>query len=163
MWTGSVNTLGYARLRVGETMVAAQRLAYEALVGPVPKGMVLDHLCRVRHCVNPAHLEPVTQRENALRSGMPNAALSKRTHCTRGHAFDEANTYYRPDGGRRCRKCAVLQVLRSGLRYRAERSGQGLEVDQTEDGWDVAKLRHELRRLRAENVRLRAELAAALK
>jgi len=158
LWTGYLQPLGYARFRVGEKMIAVHRFAYETLVGPVPPGLDLDHLCRVRNGVNPAHLEPVTERENVLRGGMPNGALAKRTHCGRGHLFDEANTYFRPDGGRRCRKCTIVQVQRSARRYQAERAGAGLEIDQTEDGWDVAKLRHELRLLRAENARLREAL-----
>ena len=155
-WMASHNGLGYGQFRAGPVMVRAHRWAYEHLVGPIPAGLDLDHLCGNRGCVNPAHLEPVTERENVLRGGMPNGALAKRTHCGRGHAFDEANTYYRPDGGRRCRKCLVIQVRRSARRYQAERSGQGLEIDQEEAGWDVAKLRHELRLLRAENARLKA-------
>jgi hypothetical protein len=157
LWTASQNGLGYGQFRETDRMVRPHRWVYAATFGPIPAGLDIDHLCRVRHCVNPAHLEAVTERENVLRGGMPNAGLSKRTHCGRGHAFDEANTYYRPDGGRRCRKCLAIQVRRSARRYRAEQTGQGLEIDQEEAGWDVAKLRHELRLLRAENARLTAE------
>jgi hypothetical protein len=162
VWTAYTSPLGYGRFSAEvagrRTQVFAHRWAYEQQVGAIPAGLDLDHLCRVRHCVNPAHLEAVTARENVLRGGMPNGALSRRTHCGRGHPFDAANTYYRPDGGRRCRKCAALQVARSARRYQAERSGQGLEIDQEEAGWDMAKLRHELRLLRAENARLKAAL-----
>lgn len=62
-------------------------VAYEMYVGPIPEGMQLDHLCRVRHCVNPAHLEVVTQQENMRRV----AVLT--THCPRGHEYNEENTY----------------------------------------------------------------------
>lgn len=68
LWTASVNQLGYGRFRVDNTTrVTAHRYAYETLVGPIPDGQELDHLCRVRSCVNPAHLEPVSHRENVLR------------------------------------------------------------------------------------------------
>lgn len=67
VWCARTNRNGYGRLRVGGRELMAHRLAYEALVGPIPEGLVLDHLCRVRLCINPAHLEPVTVRENTLR------------------------------------------------------------------------------------------------
>lgn len=71
----------------------AHRVAFELWVGEIPPGLVLDHTCRVRHCVAPEHLEAVTQVENVLRSrGLP-AIHAAKTHCHRGHAFDEQNTY----------------------------------------------------------------------
>jgi hypothetical protein len=162
LWKASGNALGYGQFNIGGKMRRAHRVAYELTVGPIAQGMVIDHLCGVRGCVNPGHLRLVTQRENMLGSAMPNAGLAARTHCSRGHAFDEANTYYRPDGGRRCRKCLVIQVTRSGLRYQALLSGTGLELDQEEAGWDATRLLHEVRRLRAENARLRAQLVLPL-
>src|SRR6266496_2265386 len=71
LWTGKTGRDGYGRIGLGGrgalVRVRAHRFAYELLIGPIPDGLQIDHLCRVRHCVNPAHLEPVTQRENILR------------------------------------------------------------------------------------------------
>jgi len=70
LWIGTVNSTGYGYFQTGgrgTKKARAHRYAYEFLVGPIPKGLVLDHLCRVKICVNPEHLQPVTQRENVLR------------------------------------------------------------------------------------------------
>jgi hypothetical protein len=108
LWTGSLNKDGYGQCftgRVRRAETSAHRWAYVALVGPIPDGLVIDHLCRVRNCVNPAHMELVTPRENTLRSPVALAALNAmKTHCLQGHPYDEANTYlYR--GMRFCRTC----------------------------------------------------------
>lgn len=84
----------------------AHRLVYELLVGPVPEGLVLDHLCRNTLCVNPHHLEPVTPRENQRR-GM---AGELKTSCNYGHPYDEANTRIAVGGGRQCRECDKLNA-----------------------------------------------------
>lgn len=101
---------GYANLKRGRrgsvVRWQAHRYTYTLLVGEIPSGLELDHLCRVRNCVNPDHLEPVTRRENLLRSTSFVARKAKQTHCVNGHLFDEANTYVRPDRGtRECRAC----------------------------------------------------------
>lgn len=76
------------------------------LIGPIADGMTLDHLCRNPACVNPAHLEPVSQRENNLRAPTSVTSInSAKTHCKHGHPYDAANTYHMPGGGRDCRKC----------------------------------------------------------
>lgn len=104
-WGGKINHCGYARLYVGEGReVMAHRFSYELHVGVIPDGLDLDHLCRVRDCVNPAHLEPVTRRENLLRGETAPARESRLTHCRRGHPYDEVNTY-RAAGKRYCRAC----------------------------------------------------------
>lgn len=80
------------------------RLAYRLLVGPIPAGLTLDHLCRNRACVNPDHLEPVTNRVNVLRGVGPTARFAARTHCSRGHLLSRDNL--RMEGTvRRCRAC----------------------------------------------------------
>jgi hypothetical protein len=109
LWTGSVGRNGYGVICIGRALVKAHRYSYEQHVGPIPSGMQLDHLCRVRHCVNPAHLEPVTNRENVVR-GI--AARPKRTACSRGHAFTSSNTYINPRGRRECKKCRAASTKR---------------------------------------------------
>jgi hypothetical protein len=105
LWTRSRNGKGYAEIKVGGRHHAVHRLAYELLVGPIPAGLVLDHTCRVRHCVNPEHLEPVTNAENILRGEGFGAKNAAKTHCPQGHPYDEVNTVIRPNGNRRCRAC----------------------------------------------------------
>ncbi len=105
LWTGA-KSRGYGQLYDGARMRQAHTLSYEMHVGPVPDGLQLDHLCRVRHCVNPAHLEPVTCRENLLRGDTPSARNLAKTHCPQGHPYDEPNTQRKPDGRRACRACS---------------------------------------------------------
>ena len=81
-------------------MALAHRVAYELQVGPIPVGLQLDHLCRVRSCVNPAHLEPVTSAENTRRG-----LRAMKTHCPQGHPYAGENLLIRPTGQRRCRTC----------------------------------------------------------
>lgn len=86
-------------------MVRAHRYAYQASIGPIPEGLVLDHLCRNPPCVNPTHLEPVTNRENILRGDTEPAKNARKTHCNYGHPFDEQNTVITRDGFRDCLAC----------------------------------------------------------
>jgi len=85
--------------------MAAHRFAYEALVGPIPEGLKLDHLCRNRACVNPDHTEPVTDRVNTLRGFGPTAMNARATHCSEGHEFTDENTYLNQSGSRVCLTC----------------------------------------------------------
>lgn len=115
LWTASVTAMGYGQFRVSTTeRVLAHVYAYRQLAGGAWGGLKLDHLCRVKRCVNPDHLEPVTQKENVLRGIGPTAVNHKKTHCLRGHEFTSANTYVRTANGkpigRRCRTC-----LRPGI------------------------------------------------
>lgn len=106
LWQGAVNHDGYA---MDSDKRRVHRLTYEALVGPIPPGLVLDHLCRVRHCVRPDHLEPVTQAENLARGRTLAAANAAKTHCGRGHelAGDNLTTQVGRKGKiwRGCREC----------------------------------------------------------
>jgi hypothetical protein len=117
LWTAPPDSNGYGRLKVAVRMVRAHIFAYELLVGPVPDGLELDHLCHGRdksckggstcihrRCVNPGHLEAVTHRTNVLRGVSPVARCAVKTHCPAGHAYSPENTrLYR--GSRYCRAC----------------------------------------------------------
>lgn len=106
LWTGATDR-GYPRVSYGGRSAArAHRVVYELLVGKIPEGRYLDHLCRVRHCVNPDHLEPVTARENTMRSPIAPAYLnSLKTHCPRGHEYAGSNVGVMKEGSRYCREC----------------------------------------------------------
>lgn len=107
-WTASRNHFGYGKFSKGNSWVRAHRFSWELANGPIPDGLVIDHLCRNTACVNPAHLEPVTHRENVLRGCGPVARAARATHCPQGHPYDEENTYRRPvTGHRSCRACNV--------------------------------------------------------
>lgn len=108
LWTGALTHDGYGRFRLPGGHAMAHRWAYEQTIGPVPEGLVLDHVrargCTNRNCVRPDHLEPVTEQENLLRGDTFVAANAAKTHCPSGHAYDDVNTVVR-NGRRHCRAC----------------------------------------------------------
>lgn len=112
VWVGGISAKGYGRFVVNSRRVTAHRWIYERTVGPVPDGIVLDHLCRVRSCVNVAHLEAVSNRENIVRGVGATARNLRKTHCKNGHEFTPENTRYKRRykrsayHGRICRICA---------------------------------------------------------
>ena len=105
LWHGRGDDLGYGRFWDNGRDVQAHRWSYEHHKGPIADGLVIDHLCRVPACVNPDHLEPVTQGENVLRGFAPTAINARKTHCLRGHALSGDNLIRRPGNNRGCRTC----------------------------------------------------------
>ena len=112
LWEGAIGGHGYGNVWNTETKKysRAHHLAYEQEIGPIPDGLDLDHLCEQPICVNPLHLEPVTDKENKRR------AVERRTHCKRGHEYTEFNTFMHP-GYRECIEC---RKLRARERYHAK-------------------------------------------
>lgn len=110
IWIGTRDHKGYGKFWPDAKGVPAHRWSYENWVGPIPAGLQMDHLCRVHPCVNPDHVDPVTAKENQVRSPFDPAV---KTHCPKGHLYDDANTYRypptekHPRGRRGCRTCAA--------------------------------------------------------
>jgi hypothetical protein len=112
LWTGYTHG-GYGKFAVAYAKNKyAHRFAYEALVGEIPEGLDLDHLCRVRNCVNPEHLEPVTRAENIRR------AVALITHCPHGHAYTPDNIVA-SNPKRQCRTCHNMRVRHAARARRA--------------------------------------------
>lgn len=103
IWTAARLATGYGLWHPpkasGRKMGVAHRFAFEAMVGPIPEGLQLDHLCRTPGCVKPTHLEPVTHQENQLRR------RGVKDECRQGHDLNAANKYIRADGSYQCRAC----------------------------------------------------------
>lgn len=130
VWTASLHTAGYGQIQVNGKVRRAHRVAYELLVGPIPVGMHLDHtchnrdetcpggLCAHRRCINPLHLEPVTNHENQRRSPLTVVGVNiRKTHCPQGHPYNGENLAITRRGSRVCRQCAVdhwAQVVDGG-------------------------------------------------
>ena len=107
-WTKRL-THGHGRFWIKDKWSYTHRFAYELLVGPIPDGLVIDHLCRNRACQNPAHMEPVMPGVNTLRGDSPWGMHAKKTHCVRGHEFTTENTYWRDGKIRCCRACRSIR------------------------------------------------------
>lgn len=112
VWTAGLNSnngKGYGQFYLNGKKVKSHRLSYEITIGKIPDGMVLDHLCRNRQCVNPDHLEPVTNRENVLRGDTHSSGHNRaKTHCPSGHEYSEENTRLSKSGYRKCKTCHRL-------------------------------------------------------
>jgi hypothetical protein len=109
LWTSCVQA-GYGRFRYKKRTFWVHRLSYLFLIGDIPEGLQLDHLCRVRNCVNPEHLEPVTSRENTMRGNSFSAQNAKKTHCPQGHEYNEENTYIYNRKNTTYRKCKICTI-----------------------------------------------------
>lgn len=104
-WTGWLTPKGYGQITRTKKTMLVHRYVYELAIGDIPKGLQLDHLCRNRKCCNPAHLEPVTPKENCMRGeGIP-AINAAKTSCPHGHEYTAENTVRAKDGRRICRAC----------------------------------------------------------
>jgi len=121
IWMGATSC-GYGHVRILKELKLAHRVSYEIHRGPIPGGLELDHLCRVRCCVNPAHLEPVTSVVNTARGKLAEvtrARYARITHCPRGHAYAEPNLRYAPNGARYCLACRNILAAKYREKRRA--------------------------------------------
>jgi len=117
-WTAGTNGNGYGVfwLVPNRTRVYAHRLMHEWMIGPIPEGREIDHLCRNRSCVNPTHLEAVTRKVNQHRGVSFSGVNARKTHCPQGHPYDEINTYiHQRTGYRQCRTCRANRISVSKL------------------------------------------------
>ena len=108
LWAGNVDDQQYGRTPHNGRSRRAHRISYETHKGPIPPGLVIDHLCRNPSCVNPDHLEAVTNYVNVMRGRNHVVAYKQRTHCSHGHEYSPENTYFTADRARRCRKCELI-------------------------------------------------------
>ncbi len=111
-WTAGLNGEGYVILLRDGRHQRGHRFFYETLVGAIPEKLDLDHLCRVRHCINPRHTEPVTRRTNILRGDGVAAKRAKITHCPNGHEYTPENTLRKKNNSRICRECNRIYCSR---------------------------------------------------
>lgn len=114
-WRGRLDSKGYGSVSYQSHRMGAHRAAYLVLVGSIPDGFQIDHLCRNRCCINPSHLEAVTKAENIRRSDNLSAVNARKTHCLRGHEFTPENTRMLPGPRRECRACRRITSQPSGI------------------------------------------------
>ena len=119
IFDGCLDNKGYGQIGIGGRTWRAHRLSYSVFIGPIEDELEIDHVCRVRSCINPTHLEAVTPQTNCLRGVSSAAGYAARTHCTKGHPFDDENTYRRTDSPN-ARKCRMCEKQRSVARNRAK-------------------------------------------
>jgi hypothetical protein len=122
LWTGAILPIGYGRVGSDKTAgrsISAHRVMYEQMVGPIPNGHEIDHKCRVRACVNPAHMEPVTHAENMRRG---NLHRQIRTVCAKGHSLEGSGAYPSKSKRRLCRQCNLEYQMEWRAKRRKERA-----------------------------------------
>jgi hypothetical protein len=118
-WTAATNSDGYSSYWHEGTMRSGYKVCFESLVGSVPKGLTLDHLCRNRRCVHPAHLEPVTNVKRGDLPALVGLRQRSKTTCPHGHPYSGANLYVEIDGSRGCKACRSAQYQAFIARRRA--------------------------------------------
>lgn len=129
LWTGHIGSKGYGMVWHNDKYIRAHRVVYLALKGPIPEGLILDHLCRVKCCVNPDHMEVVTNRMNVLRGVNPVAVNSRKTGCVNGHPYTAATLRIDRDGSRRCMICRKAKDRIRRAKYKALSAEAGEEKD----------------------------------
>ena len=123
LWEASVTNDGYGNFYVPGKPMTAHRFSYEVHRGLVPPGLEIDHLCRIRNCVNPDHLEAITHLEN-IRRGTPGRYNLYKTHCPQGHPYRGDNLYSGFNGDRRCRICSRVNARRGNARAKLKREAE---------------------------------------
>lgn len=125
IYTGGRNDAGYGVISINRRPHYAHRITYEGYITTIPDGLELDHLCRVRACCNPWHLEPVTHAVNMARGHFNNSYQARLTQCPAGHPYDKANTYLYPDGRHRaCRACRRKHWAKQAAQRKRQRQLQ---------------------------------------
>ena len=119
LWTAGQFSNGYGQFSIKAKKKLSHRISYQYMVGTIPDGLDLDHICRVRNCVNPAHLEPVTRKVNLRRGNTIPAKNAAKKKCPNGHPYSGGNLYVDPRGGRFCRICKNETWRRWYERHRA--------------------------------------------
>ena len=128
LWLGCKNNGGYGQI-IGKKnkrpfAYKVHRIAYEIVKGPIPSNLTLDHLCRVRHCVNPDHLEVVSLVENVMRGNGVGVKNSHKTHCPKGHPLVEGNVYMHLDGGKQCKICTKAAAVKNSNKPKEHREAK---------------------------------------
>ena len=121
MWGGHIDRYGYGKKTLRRRVVQAHRLTWMMMRGEIPTHLQIDHLCRVRSCVNPAHMELVTSRENTLRGLTLPATNARKSECLRGHQFTAENIYWSKTGKRNCKACVAIRERARPARLRSMR------------------------------------------
>ena len=118
-WSGGKNKAGYGRISINHVMVLAHRFIYEIMESKIPRGIVIDHLCRNRSCVNPSHMDITTIGQNCMRGDSPSAINSRKTHCGKGHQYNDNNM--RIDPKTKKKRCIICQKEYDRIRWKTRR------------------------------------------
>lgn len=177
LWLGAMTTEGYGHICFEGRKIPVHRASYEVYVGPIPNGLHIDHICRVRCCANPTHLRPLTSRENVLCGIGPSAHNHRKSSCIHGHPFTAENTHVNKVGTRICKTCRLaylrawkekrgpeyVRAKRVAYDSRPDRKQRKRELDRFYYARDRASGDQDtVQRLRAKRLRYRARRRARL-